>query len=64
MHYLGQWGVGAVDTPGPLNGIERSDLTASSHQCQCHLDSSGVNISSLSLAISLLSMASIVPDDF
>jgi hypothetical protein len=25
MHYLGQWGgEGALDTPGPLNGIEYS----------------------------------------
>ncbi len=28
--YLGQWGEGALDTPGPLNGIERSE---------CHLGS-------------------------
>ncbi len=25
MHYLGQWGVGVLDTPGPLNGIEQSE---------------------------------------
>jgi len=26
MHYLGQWGGRALDTPGPLNGIERSEF--------------------------------------
>jgi hypothetical protein len=25
MDYMGQWGEGALDTPGPLNGIERSE---------------------------------------
>jgi hypothetical protein len=31
-------------------------------ECQCHLDSCGANISSIKLALSLLSMASIVSD--
>ncbi len=26
MDYLGQWGKGALDTPGPLNGSEYADL--------------------------------------
>ncbi len=35
MHYLGQWvgGGPALDTPGPLNGIERSE---------CHLSASAI----------------------
>jgi hypothetical protein len=55
--HRGEWitwdsgGEGALDTPGPLNSIERRTLVVytSPH--------------SLSLALSLLSMASIVPDE-